>query len=134
MGISRKIEDFKGRTKVITQHYLEWYDAPILFPLKTDRGQELCIVVDDTEPMEGKDYGQSIFASVLISEEDLKEVVEGRTDLRSAFEAVENPRVFIWQTDGSISFQDLDEPLPEKYLSEKGAYLIQQTSEEKVDL
>jgi hypothetical protein len=133
MNISTKSEDFKTRIDVAVQPHLYWYDRPILFPMKTDRGLELCILVDETEPENGKDYGNDIFASVVVSEDELQDVIHSRTDLRSAFEGVQKPRLFVWvgHGEGAVFVQELSEPLPEKYLSEEDAYLDYNVSETK---
>ncbi|MBO9428766.1 hypothetical protein [Sulfitobacter sp. R18_1] len=125
MPISKKYTDFADKISVQVLPYLEWYDRPILFPLITDRGRELCILVDDTDPYGDRDYGDDIFVSIPISDEDFKEVLEGRTDLRNAFKDVENPRAFVWAGHGvnAIRYQDFGGPLPEKYLCEEGAYV-----------
>ncbi|MBO9428765.1 hypothetical protein [Sulfitobacter sp. R18_1] len=126
MTFSKKPSDFKSHTQVEVQEDLYWYDRPILFPMISDRGQELCILIADAEPVENRDIGDDIFASVLISEEDLKKFMDSKIDLRSAFEGEDKkPRVFMWQGDPetSIGYQDLNGPLPDKYLSDEGVYL-----------
>lgn len=134
MTFSKKPKDFTEETAVKEQDHLYWYDRPILFPMVTDRGQELCMLIEEIESETNGKIEEDIYVSVLISEDELQNVIGSHTDLRTAFKGEDKkPRMFIWNRDrkDTVRFQELEGSLPETYLPREGAYLDIEVTQQK---
>ncbi len=109
-------------SKVDFLETLFWYDSPVVYSIRSERGIEFVMAIDTGEKSD-------LFASVVVPEDEIEAIKTEYRELRSYFEGNDKEvRLFEWteweEKSVFIRYQDLEGEMPEKWLSEPGASLV----------